>query len=416
MAPMYEIFELKNKLKVLHIPQKSASATAMILTKTGSRNEMGENNGVSHFLEHLLFKGSKKYKGPKKLNEAFEILGAQHNAYTSKEHTAFYAKSSPKHINEVVEILTDMFVNPTIPPAELEKERGVVIEEINMYEDMPMHTIDEIFEETFFGKHSPLGRTILGTKENIQNIPRKEILRYKNENYDASRTILVLSGDLPKTIIKKASELAKLEIIERKTQKQNLNPSTKVFIKTKKTDQTHFYLGVPTFAYNNEKEHVLVVLSAILGAGMSSRLFMEIREKRSLAYYISSVTETFQDCGYFAVRAGVSNEKLNEAISATVQLLENFKKPTNSELKKAKEQIISSLLFSLDSSDGLASFYGKQLLLKGKIKTPTQIINKIRSVTADEVKNLAKELFLQPKTLAVIGPHKNKQELETIIS
>ncbi len=416
----YKLHTLKNGLRVVLVPQPSAlSATVMVLTGTGSRHESARTNGISHFLEHMLFKGTKKRPTHASIANEFDGLGSESNAFTSKDHTAYFAKVSSEHAGKALDIIADVFLNSTIPTVELNKERGAIIEEINMYEDMPMRAIHEEFEALLFGKDTPLGRTIAGPKKNIRTLKRKDLLEYMAEHYTADNTVVCVAGKFSEPKI--LADIRKL-FTKFNHKKQHLvlkglsagQSAPKVAIKHKDTDQTHLMLGVPAYELNHKNEIALMLLNTVLGTGMSSRLFTEVREKRGLAYYIGSLIEQFSDTGYIVARAGVTHKNLQKTIKIILQELKKIKtkKVGVKELRKAKNQLKGTLALSLDTSDAVANYFASSTVLRGKVTLPEDVAKKIDKVTAKDLQCVAKDIFkTEQLNLAVIGPHKNSAQL-----
>lgn len=438
----YKIHTLKNGLRVVLAPQPEAvTTTVMVLTGTGSRHENGQNNGVSHFLEHMLFKGTTKRPTAKVLAEELDGMGSEHNAFTSKDHTAYYAKVSSEHVPQALDIISDIFLNAKIDARELNKERGAIIEEINMYEDLPMRSIHDEFETLMFGADTPLGRTILGPKENIKKLKRKDLQDYIKQNYTPDNTVVCVAGKfVQSTVLKEAKKhfIKKLSTPRTKfrgqtpyqTLKQGFDVEqgeAKVAIKYKDTDQTHLVLGVPAYERGHKDEYVLHILNTILGGGMSSRLWSEVREKRGLAYYVGSSVQLYSDTGYIAARAGVTHANLEKAIK--IILKEMMKLKTNppsahsggggveaAELKKAKSQLKGNLALALDTSDAVANYLAASTVLRGGVTLPNEISKKIDKVKASDIQRVAREIFATSKlNLAVVGPHKNEKELLNLL-
>lgn len=418
----YKIHTLENGLRVVLVPQKSApTATVVVMTGTGSRYEDEHENGLAHFLEHMFFKGTKKHPTARSISEKLDALGSVYNAFTSKERTAYWAKVSAPHISTAIDVISDIFLHSTLPSKEITKERGAIIQEIDMYEDMPMRTVDNVFDALIFGQH-PLGRTILGPKENIRRFTRKDFNRYVRRNYTTANTVVCIAGRFSEkkvlqSIRKDFSELTR-----------SAAPTCKPFvikqvapqvaIKHKNTDQTQLMVGVPAYPYGHKDEYALAVLTTILGGGMSSRLFLEVREKRGLAYSVHAWTDKYPDVGYFAVQAGVEHAHLQKA---TVTILKEMKKLTNqrvskTELSKAKSYIRGTATLSLETSDELAENVASSIIHHDKVITLEEILFRIDAVSAVDILRVAKDIFKTSQlNLAVIGPHVNKNELENIL-
>lgn len=414
------------------------AATVIVMTGTGSRYEDERENGLAHFLEHMFFKGTKKRPSAKAISEELDGVGAVYNAFTAKERTAYYAKVSKQYLDTALDVISDIFLNSTLPEEEITKERGAVIQEIDMYEDMPMRTVDNVFDALIFthstgsavsqqadsgrGTEHPLGRTILGPKENIRTFTRKDFAAYLKRNYTPLNTVICVAGafDEAKVFAKIEKEFGGLK---------HGNPpdyisftpeqrEPRILIKEKKTDQTHFIIGVPAYPYLHKDEYALSVLTTILGAGMSSRLFLEVREKRGLAYSIHSWIDRYPDTGYFAVQAGVEHAKLEETIET---VLTEFKKIATekisaAELAKAKAYIKGTRTLALETSDAIAEDAATSLINLGRVRPPDEILKGIDAVSSDDILRVASDIFKTERlNLAIIGPHISSERLKRVV-
>ena len=413
-----DLIKLSNGLKVLLVDTKAfQTLTTILLVGAGSRYENKKNNGVAHFFEHMAFKGSTKYPDSFTITSTIESLGGVFNAFTSKDHTGYWIKATNEHFPTLIDVISDMVLNPLLVDGEIEREKGVIVEEINMYEDTPYRKVGDLFEQLLYDGN-PLGYDIAGTKDTVTKFTRKTFVDYIQKLYHPANSVFVVAGGLDgKTDYKKIIEekfkgwkngrdRAKFSVVKEIQTKPN------ILIQHKKTEQTHFVLGFRAYPSGHKKRHAAGVLGAILGGGMSSRLFIEVRERRGLCYYISTGRETYEDVGSFVTHAGVTNnlEKTKEAIR--VSLREHKKVAVGDvkkdELFKAKELLKGRLLLSLEDSQNVSTFFGTRLLLEGEIESPEEIIKKIDAVTLDEVVDVAKELFKPEKlNLALIGPFKD---------
>ncbi|QQS15588.1 MAG: insulinase family protein [Candidatus Moraniibacteriota bacterium] len=419
----YEKHVLPNGLRVILAPMKEAeTVTVLITTATGSRYETKKEGGLSHFLEHMFFKGTKRRPTAISISEELDAVGGEYNAFTSKDRTAYYAKVDKKHAEMALDIVSDIFLNSTLPAEEIDRERGPILQELNMYEDTPMRHVGDIFEILLYGDH-PLGRDIIGTRENIKGFKRAEFLRYLNRAYVASNVVVGVAGNFDAAWAK--------EVIERdfSGMRTGKNPDRKgmvekqkspaVLLQTKKTDQTHFILGVRSFDFFHEDRHALAVLSTLLGGGMSSRLFVAVRERRGLAYSVRTGTDAYHDAGYLSTQCGVEHENLEKTIAV---ILEEYKRIATElvpekELMKAKEHIKGSMAMHLESSDDIVGYLVDQEVLKGEIVLPEDRYAKIDSVTGEDVRRVAGMIFRPDRlNLAVIGPQKSAKKLEKILT
>jgi predicted Zn-dependent peptidase len=413
----YHLDKLSNQVRVLYAPMHETEAvTVMVLVKVGSRYEPLKVNGISHFIEHLLFKGTAKRPTSLDITKELDGVGADYNAFTGKDHTGYYIKVNHDKLELAMDIVSDMLFNSIFSPEEITKERGVIMEEINMYEDNPMMLIDSLLEEELF-KGNPLARKISGEKENIQAITRKQILDYFHENYVSNNVIVGLSG---KFNVNQAGKLVKkyfgknsYKIKHNKfipfkdTQKQS-----RVRLKTKETEQINLAIGFPSYSMTDPKVYPLSLLSIILGGNMSSRLFMEIREKLGLAYFIRSSVSTAEDCGNFAVYAGLEKSKIKLAVQTIIKELNKTvnQKVTAEELNRAKEFLKGKMILRLEDSAQVIEWLTSQQLLKNKIENLEEQMKKIDQVNLNQIQQVAREIIKPAKiNLAVIGPYKNSK-------
>ncbi len=413
---------LKNGLRVVTIPMKdNPTATVLVLVEAGSKYEEKRVNGISHFLEHMCFKGTNKRPKAIDISKELDALGSQYNAFTAQEYTGYYAKSDAKHWKRIFDIVSDIYLNSTFPEVEMEKEKGVIIEEINMYEDMPNRHVQDLMMELLYGDQ-PAGWNIAGEKKNILQMKRDDFVSYKKMHYVPEATVLVVSGQISEIEVLKevnkifghiprSSKVGKLKVKENQKKPE-------VLLKWKKTDQTHFVLGVRTYSLFDKRNPVFSVLGGILGGGMSSRLFQKLREEMGVGYYVRAYNDTYTDHGFFQISAGVDNKRINEVIRAVLEECKKLKdkKVDEDELNKVKECLIGNMKLSLESSDDIANFYGGQELLKKEIRDAEEKAKKIRKVTAEEVQKLARDVFKDSKlNLALIGPFKDKTKFSKIL-
>lgn len=407
----------KNGLRVITVPMKdNPTCTVLVLVETGSKYETKSLNGISHFLEHMCFKGTTKRPKGIDISKELDSIGSQYNAFTSQEYTGYYAKSDAKHFKKIFDLVSDIYLNSTFPSTEIEKEKGVIIEEINMYEDMPARHVQDIMMNLLYGDQGA-GWSIAGEKENILAMKREDFVKYKNAHYVPSATTLVVSGSVSEKEVmqevKKIFGSLKNNKKDKKLKTKEIQTKPQVLIKYKKTDQTHFVLGVRTFDLFYRDNAVLSVLSGVLGAGMSSRLFIKLREEMGVGYYVRAYNEAFTDHGFFQISAGVDNNRIEEVLKAVIGECNKLKTKLvhTEELEKVKECLIGNMKLSLESSDDIANFYGTQELLKKEIKNIDEKARQIRNVSAKQIQDMAKKIFQNNKlNLALIGPFDNKMD------
>jgi predicted Zn-dependent peptidase len=419
----YDIHTLKNGLHVVLAPMPgTTTATFIVMTGTGSRYENEKENGLAHFLEHMFFKGTKKRKTAHDITKELESIGSVYNAFTSKDRTGYWAKVSSNTIDTAIDVISDIFLNSTLPPKEIEKERGTIIQEIDMYEDMPRVSISDVFDALIFGREDPLGRTVLGPKENIRTFTKKDFTEYLKRNYTPENTVVCIAGSFKakKIVAKIRSEFGSIK----PNAKPELVPfvdmqnAPRVAIKEKKTDQTQVMIGVPSYPHLHKDEYALAVLTTILGIGMSSRLFIEIREKRGLAYSIKASTDEYADTGCFSVQAGIEHGKLAEVVETILKEFRKIKTLAVSadELKKAKSYMKGTIALALETSDGIAFDAVSSLVTVGKIMKREEVFKKIDRVTSADIKRVARDIFRTEKlNLAVIGPHVEKEKYLSLL-
>ncbi len=414
---MNKIQKLKNGLRFINIPMSGTkTATILVMVATGSKYENKNNSGISHFLEHMFFKGTEKRPNALAVSSDLDQLGGEFNAFTAKEYTGYYIKADSEKFEKAIDIVSDMLLNSKFNSREIEKEKGVIIEEINMYQDNPMAYIDDIFEECLYGDQ-PAGWDTIGTKENIMRFKRKDFIDYLNSQYGIQNTVICVAGNLGTsnvdlrvsnllkkyfTKLKKTDSVKKLPAIEKQ-----IKPQIKIHYK--KTDQAHLSLGVRAIPVNHKDEYIVKILSIILGGSMSSRLFMELREKKGLAYYVRTQAEFYTDTGYLTTQAGVQVDKLEDSVKI---ILKEYRKAANKlvsekELQRVKDLLKGRLAIFQEGSDNMASWYGRHAILRGEVISPDEFVKKILDVKPRDIQRVAKEIFVnEGLNLAVIGPYK----------
>jgi predicted Zn-dependent peptidase len=415
---MYDLQKLNNGLQTLTIPmQGTKTVTVLAMVKTGSRYENERNNGISHFLEHMFFKGTENRPTSVDIAGELDGVGGEYNAFTGKEYTGFFVKVSSDKTELAMDVVSDILANSKFEEEEIKREKGVIIEEINMYHDNPLIYIEDVFEQCLYGE-SPLGREILGPKDNIRSFSRQDFLDYFNTQYSAGNIILTVAGDITS---KESERLAGDHFGRQKNtehkERENFNidqekPQVKLVIK--ETDQVNISLGVRSYGAGRPENYALKVLSALLGGSMSSRLFTEVREKQGLAYYIKAQSEIFTDVGYLTTRAGVPAEKLSQAIRTILgeyrKLIET--KVNDRELRRTKDMIRGRAVLNLEASDSVCEWYAENMVLRNQVLTPEDFLSKIERVTADDIMRVAKDIFKQNNlNLALIGPVEDREEL-----
>ncbi|MFZ2205731.1 MAG: pitrilysin family protein [Minisyncoccia bacterium] len=413
---------LHNGLRVITVPMKdNPTATVLVLVEAGSKYETKKINGISHFLEHMCFKGTVKRPKAIDISKELDALGSQYNAFTAQEYTGYYAKSDARHFKQIFDVVSDVYLNSTFPDTEMQKEKGVIIEEINMYEDMPNRHVQDLFMELLYGDQ-PAGWNIAGEKKNILSMKRDDFVEYKKAHYLPEATVIVVAGKVTEKDVMKEVEKVFGHIPRgKKSPKLKVKESQikpEALVKFKKTDQTHFVLGVRTYGLKDKKNPVLSVLGGILGGGMSSRLFQKLREEMGVGYYVRSYNDVYTDHGVFQISAGVDNKRINEVVEAVLEECRKLKneKVSEDELGKVKECLIGNMKLSLEASDDIANFYGGQELLKKEVRVAEEKADEIRKVTSIQIKDMANKIFKDEiLNLALIGPFKEKAKFLKIL-
>lgn len=416
---------LNNGIRVILAPlNNTESVTVHIGVKVGSANESKEKNGLSHFLEHMMFKGTKKRPSTLAIAQELDSIGGIYNAYTHKEYTAYFAKVLSTHIDIALDILSDILQNSLFNKNEIEKERGVIIEEINLYQDTPSRYIGDLFEKTLWGDNS-LGREIIGAKENILKFERDDFISHLDNFYVGQNMVITVAGKFSKKILsaieKKfsliknaASKKSQSSIKEVKETRSKKN----IIFFNKETDQSHIAVGFNTFPLTDKRKYGAGLLATILGGNMSSRFFINIREKLGLCYYVSSDAEHYLKDGYFATYSGVKNDDLGLAIEKIIEGYKEIadKEVSNDELKKAKEYIKGKTVLHLEESQAVAEFLARQEILLNEILTYREVFEIIEAIEANDLNKVWRDVFsLKNLKIACIGPEKNQKIVGQII-
>jgi predicted Zn-dependent peptidase len=415
---------LPNGLRVIVVPIDDVeSVTSLVMVGAGSRYETRKNNGISHFLEHMAFKGTKKRPTAREIATLIDGIGAESNAFTGKEVTGYYIKSAATHVNTTLDVLSDILAHSELSQDEINRERGVIIEEINLYEDTPMRKIYDVFEDLMYGD-TPMGWDIAGTKNVINSINRADFVSYMNSLYSADNMTVVVAGKVDEAkvkadITKFFSPLKKFKTFKPEPVMESQD-KPEVRIKHKKSEQAHFAVGVRTSGLQDETDrYPLSILSSILGGGMSSRLFYEVRERKGLAYYVRSYSEKYADVGYLASFAGVDPKRVDDAIQTVVEEYQKIQKKgeiTEDEVKKAKEFVKGHFILELEDTKSIATHYASEELLEREIKNPDEIMKKLDEVTLDEVHDVAVKYFKnQHLNLALIGDFEDQDRFLKLI-
>lgn len=404
---------LDNGLRVITAPSRDAhTVTVIVFVAAGSKYETKKINGISHFLEHLCFKGTEELPTPLSVSESFDSLGAENNAFTAEEYTGYYAKADSKHFGKILKLVADIYLHATLPEPEIEKEKGVVIEEINLYNDKPTYHAEDLITDLLYGDQ-PAGWEVLGTKENIRRFSREEIAQYRKEHYVARGTTVVVAGNVTSRAatseIKKAFSYISTGAKSKKKGVIEKQKKPRVGVRYRKTDQAHMVIGSRSVPFGHKDMPALTLLGTILGGGMSSRLFTRLRDELGLCYYVSAGNRFFTDHGYFAIRAGVTKRRVKEALSEILSLCKTVseERVSHGELQKAKNYAVGSMYLGLETTDALAYSYGIQEILDIEVQSPAEWAKELRAVQPKDIQRVARKVF-QDKNLnvAVAGPYK----------
>jgi len=419
----YQKHILPNGVRVVTVPMDSVkTVTAMIAVGAGSRYETKKINGISHFLEHMAFKGTKSRPSALEISSLIDGIGGDFNAFTGKEEVAFYIKAGADHLELLLDVMSDMLSNSLYKEKELDRERNVIIEEINMYEDLPMRKVGELYEELVWGDQ-PMGWDIAGKKEIIKKISRDDILRYVNAHYAPKNLVVAIAGNFQSGRAVELVEKYLGKLGERRFETflpvSESQDSPRLLVRYKKTDQAHLCLGVRAFAVNHPDRYILEVLNAILGGGMSSRLFINVRERRGLAYYIRSSADLYSDTGNLVAQAGIDLKRVEDALKVMIgEFAKMSKEPvTKEELERGKEFLSGKLLLELEDTKNVAARYGLDELIEKRIIWIDELVEEIRKVSREDILRVAGQLFENRRlNFAIIGPFKSDENFEKILS
>ena len=412
---------LKNGMRAHLIPfEGTDAATVFVLFKVGSRYEHAAINGAAHYLEHLMFKGTKRRPNTLDISRALDAVGADYNAFTSKSWTGYHVKADAAHLDLAVDLLHDMLFHSKFDKAEMDRERGVIVEEINMYRDNPMMRVEELLEQEMFAG-SPLGWDIGGTEKTMRTMTREAVLAFRDAYYVPERGVVVIAGKVDKGILpllertfgkvaraKKEPSPHLPAAIPSSSQKIRLN------VENKKTKQIQVALGFPGYPIGDPHAPAAHLLSVILGGTMSSRLFISVRERKGLCYFIRASHQPMEDTGVFQVHSGLEAARLKVAVKTILAELSKARKGvTARELAEAKENVRGRLRLNLEDSSERADWFATQELFYPKVKSPEEYLAVLSKVTAAQVKAVAKELLDPSKlTVAAIGPFKDEKEFK----
>lgn len=413
---MYKKRVLKNGLRVITVPRPDTEAvTVLVLVGAGSRYENQRNSGVAHFVEHMMFKGTKRRPTTEIISRELDRYGADYNAYTGKDHTGYYIKIASEHLDLALDMLSDMLLHSRLDADEINRERNVILEEIKMYNDNPMMLAPELFERILFGAEHPLGRSIAGTAQTVSSMKRSQFLDFLKQNYTPRHSVIGIAGNfnglseekLAKRVESYFSFSQKSSPAKPYQRLTSFPSRNRLLIHQKNTEQVQLTLGMPGYSYFHKERFAATLLSIILGGNMSSRLFIRVRERLGLAYFVRASADSYQDVGSFEIRAGVDPTKIDKAVTAIIReiRLAADRGVSARELKDAKEYVKGKMLLSLEDSSALAEWFARQEVLLGKMVTPHERLKELARVTREDVHRVAAQLFRKRFLyLSLIGP------------
>jgi predicted Zn-dependent peptidase len=419
----FQLERLPNGLRILTAPMESAqSVTCAIMLAAGSRYEAEETNGIAHFSEHMFFKGTERRPTARDISKEIDAIGGEFNAFTGKEYTGYYVKCAAESRDVALDVLVDMLRNSKFDPEEIDREKGVIIEEMNMYYDTPRDFISGVYEELLYGDQ-PLGWDIIGRKETIRSATHDTFRSYVDHWYRPARTVVGIGGKLGDGLHERIAELLgdipQAETGEPAPVRLDVNDRAQVKVHTKASDQAHICLGVHSYPLEHPDRYVLQVLSTVLGGGMSSRLFTEVRERRGLAYYVYGLNHSYTDAGSLYAQAGVDINRIDDAVSTVAGELRKIAQDAvpQEELEKAKSFAKGRFVLQLETSQGLIMFGLRREVLESRTPDPEEILGELEKVTAEDVQRVGQDLIdTRGLNLAVIGPFDDPARFEQLLA
>lgn len=414
---------LPSGLRTIILPRPDfETATILVLIGVGSRYETPRQGGLSHFLEHMFFKGTENRPTTKDISEAIDTVGGDFNAFTTEEYTGYYVKVASEYLDTGADVVSDILLRPLFPAEEIERERGVIQEEIKMYTDNPMYHVRHLWQSALFGDH-PIGRRVDGKHETVGALKRKDFLAYVKEHYHTGNALVVVAGnvDVKKTqkmISKLFASLVRGAETVPKAAPRKIPSQRFIHEYRKHVDQTHIMVGVPGVSATDPRKYAAGLLASILGGGMSSRLFLNVRERNGLAYMVKTFSETYTDTGSFVTQTGVRTDKAQEALKIILQEYDRImdEMVSEEELKKVKQMARGNMVLELEETNSLALFASVQELIEHEIMTPDEIMKHVDAVTAEDIQRVAQELLQHDRrAVAVLGPQKSGKVFEKLI-
>jgi len=419
-AAMFTKTTLPNGLRVVTHPMPGAKSVAvMVMFAVGSRYETKATNGIAHFAEHMFFKGTERRPTAKDISAEVDGIGGEFNAFTSKEFTGYYIKCAGEHRAIALDVLSDQLLSSRFDPEEIEREKGVIVEEMNMYFDTPRDYIGGVYETLLYGDQ-PLGWDIIGRKETVRGATRDTFTSYLGQWYHPSRMVIGLGGRIGDDAVARANELLgdlpAAETGAPEPVEPHADGRVKVF--TKQSDQAHVILGVPSYPLEHTDRYALQLLATVLGGGMSSRLFTEVRERRGLAYYVFGLNHSYTDAGSLYAQAGVDINRIDEAVSTILEQLRGIAAEAvpSDELEKARNFSKGRFVLQLESPHGLISFGLRRAVLEGRAPELEEVLDGLNAVTVEDVQRVARDLVSDGRLrLALIGPFDDADRFESLL-
>ncbi len=419
---VYERHTLSNGLRVLTAPMPHAqSVSCLVMLAAGSRYETRETNGIAHFAEHMFFKGTERRPTARDLAGEVDAIGGEFNAFTGKEYTGYYVRCAAEYRDTALDVLIDMVRNSKFDPDEIDREKGVIVEEMNMYFDTPRDFISSVFDDAVYGDQ-PLGWDVIGRKETVRGATRQTFMDYLGHWYKPERMVVGVGGLLGDDILARVEELVgDLEPAETRGPEPTVAAANgaRVKVHTKRSDQAHLCLGVPTYPLDHPDRYPLQLLTTVLGGGMSSRLFTEVRERRGLAYYVFATNQSHTDAGALYAQAGVDINRIDEAVSTIVAELKRIAEESvpSDELEKSRSFAKGRFVLQLESPQGTIMFGLRREVLEGRAAEPSEVLEGLDVVTAEDVQRVAQDLIADDRLrLALIGPYDDAERFEALFA
>jgi predicted Zn-dependent peptidase len=422
MPAMFTKTELPNGLRVITHPMTGAKSVAvMVMLAAGSRYETKQTSGIAHFTEHMFFKGTEKRPTAKDISSEVDGIGGEFNAFTGKEYTGYYIKCAAEHRALALDVLSDQLLASRFNPEEIEREKGVIIEELNMYVDTPRDHVDSVFETLLFGDQ-PLGWDIIGTKETVRAAGRDTFLGYLHDWYTPRRMVVGAAGDVNGDFVNEVQEkfghiedrpsgdMAPVEFVQ---------TEPRVLLDTRDSDQAHLRLGVRGIQTTSPDRYAMQVLTAVLGGGMSSRLFIEVRERQGLCYYVFGHHQGYHDTGTLFAQAGVDTERIDQAVSTIIAQFRGMAAAPvgEDELRRCKNYLKGRMVLQLEDPKGLLMFGLRREVLENRVAEIDEVLNGIEAVTAEDIQRVARQVIVNDGlNFGLVGPFDDEQRFLDILA